>query len=125
MTNSQSLISEYVTIRINDETASVTEVGVAAAIKSSANKIPPNPVKPNHKRKIGTFGGMDPNFRIKSWISVFEVVLRDMDNEGEKYELAQHVGKDALTWYADHFANNMSTMTWDQVKQPFINPFKL
>lgn len=125
VTNGQSQISESATTNVHEETASVTEVGVASTIKSAANKISPNPVNFNHRRKIATFDGMDSNVRIESWFSVFEVVLRDMDNESKKYELAQHVGKDALTWYADHVAKNMSTMTWDQVKQSFINRFKL
>lgn len=77
------------------------------------------------KRNIARFSGNDATLHIDSWLRIFEVVMFDKDDNEKKYEVAQYIDGDALTWFANHLIPIIKQTSWKEIKAALIQRFKV
>ena len=77
------------------------------------------------KRNIARFSGNDATLHIDSWLRIFEVVMFDKTDNEKKYEVAQYIDSDALTWFANHIIPSIDSKSWKEIKAALIQRFKV
>ena len=76
------------------------------------------------KRNIARFSGNDPTLHIDAWLRIFEIVMYDKPDDDKKYQVAQYIDGDALTWFANHLIPTIDQKSWTEVKTSLIQRFK-